>query len=129
MDFKKVLLPIVGIGGMVIAGVILNKRLSEPAKTVAAIIPEAEEAFAGVPLSKLSNLAKEVYHGLKCSIDQCGFLVFHYKSKRGHQIFHTQMSLDEVGKLISHGGHYPGELWSSADEFVKRANEKFTFNK
>lgn len=88
-----------------------------------------EETFGGITLSKLDKLAKEIYHGLSCSIDKWGFLVFNSKSKRGHQTFHTQMTLDETGRLINLGGHYPGQWWSSADEFVKKANELFTFKK
>ncbi len=43
-----------------------------------------EKTFGGVPLSKLSELVKKIYHGLYCSIDQGGFLIFHYKSNRGN---------------------------------------------
>jgi len=39
------------------------------------------------------------------------------------------MTLDEAGKLINLGGHYPGQWWSGADEFAKKANEIFTFKK
>ncbi len=80
-------------------------------------------------MSKLNELAKQVYHGMSCTIDQWGFLIFHSKSNRGHQLFHTQMTLDEAGKLINLGGHYLGQWWSSADEFAKRANELFIFKK
>ena len=129
MDIKKILLPIAGIGGAILTGVLLKKKPSETVKVATTVVPEPKELFAGVPLSKLNELAKEVYHGIKCTVDQWGFLVFHCKSKRGHQTFHTQMSLNHDGKLISLGGHYPGEWWSSADEFAKRANELFTFKK
>lgn len=80
-------------------------------------------------MSKLNELAKQVYHGMSCTIDQWGFLIFHSKSNRGHQLFYTQMKLDEAGKLINLGGHYLGQWWSSADEFAKRANELFIFKK
>ena len=74
-------------------------------------------------------MAKQIYHGLYCTIDQWGFLVFHYKSNRGHQTFHAQMTLDDAGKLVNLGGHYPGQWWSGADEFAKKANELFQFKK
>ena len=33
----------------------------------------------------------------------------------------------KAGKLKNLGGHYPGQWWSGADEFSKRANEIFKF--
>jgi len=128
MRFKKVVLTVAGIGGTILTGVLLKKSVSPSTVKVAReVIPEPEELFNGVPLSKLTELAKQIYHGLYCTIDKYGFLVFHHKSNRGHQTFHTQMVLDEVGKLKNLGGHYPGQWWSGADEFVKRANEIFKF--
>ncbi len=130
MNLKKVVFTVVGIGGTILTGVLLKKGTSSNAvKVVQEIMPEPEKCFSGVPLSKLTELAKQIYHGLYCAIDQWGFLVFHYKSNRGHQIFHTQMTLDEAGKLVNLGGHYPGQWWSGADEFAKRANEVFKFKK
>ncbi len=99
------------------------------AETAPTIPVPQEKYFGGVPLSELTGLAREIYHGEYCSIDQWGFLVFHSRSKRGHQHNHTQMELNDNGKLISLGGHYEGELWSIPDEFAKRANERFTFTK
>ena len=104
-------------------------ELHIPIKVLQEAIPEPEQYYKGVPLSKLDELAKQIYHGLHCTIDQWGFLVFHYKSNRGHTILHPQMTLDEAGKLINLGGHYPGQWWSGADEFAKKANEIFTFKK
>ena len=130
MNLKKVVFTVVGIGGTILTGVLLKKGTSSNAvKVVQEIMPEPEKCFSGVPLSKLTELAKQIYHGLYCTIDQWGFLVFHYKSNRGHQIFHTQMTLDEAGQLVNLGGHYPGQWWSGADEFAKRANEVFKFKK
>lgn len=130
MNAKKVVLTIAGIGGTIITGLLIKSGLSsKQAATVQQIIPEPEKCFSGVPLSKLTELAKQIYHGLYCTIDQCGFLVFHYKSNRGHQTFHTQMILDDAGKLVNLGGHYPGQWWSGADEFAKKANELFQFKK
>lgn len=90
-------------------------------------IEEAEETYGGVPLSKLNVLAKNVYHGLKVTVDQYGFLVFHYTSNSGKTKFDSQIELSEDNKLVSLGGHYPGQWYSSADDFVKKANELFTF--
>ena len=126
---KKSILPTLGVAGAVIAQALLIKKSTEHAKPAAAVVIEPENMFAGVPLSELNEVAKRVYHGLSCSIDKWGYLVFHCKSKRGHQLFHNQMTLDAAGKLISLSGHYPGETWSSADEFAKMANELFTFKK
>jgi len=126
---KKVILPVLGVGGAFITQALLYKKASCRAKPVTTATIEPEKMFAGVPLSDLNEVAKRVYHGLSCSIDKWGYLVFHCKSKRGHQLFHNQMMLDATGKLISLSGHYPGESWSSADEFAKIANELFTFKK
>lgn len=128
MNLKRIILTATGIGGTILTGVLIRKRSSSRTINVAQkVVPTPEKCFNGVPLSKLIELAKQIYHGLYCSIDQWGFLVFHYKSNRGHQTFHTQMTLDETGKLINLGGHYPGQLRSGADEFAKRANEMFKF--
>lgn len=128
MKLKKVAITLVGIGGTILTGILLKKGgASNTTKVVQGIVSEPEQYFHGVPLSKLTELAKQVHHGLYCSIDKWGFLIFHYKSNRGHQIFHPQMTLEKAGKLISLGGHYPGQLRSSADEFAKRANEIFKF--
>lgn len=129
MNIKKIVIPVVGVGAL-LTGILLKKNLvSDVTNVVSEALTEPEKAFGGIPLSRFNELAKEVYHGLSCTIDQCGFLVFHSKSNRGHQMFHIQMTLDEAGKLINLGGHYHGQLWSSADEFAKKANELFTFKK
>ena len=128
MKIKQISLTAIAIAGTILTGVLLkNVVSSNTAKVVQEAISEPEKRCKGVPLSKLTELAKQVYHGLYCTIDKWGFLVFHYKSNRGHQTFHTQMTLDETGKLINLGGHYPGQWWSRADEFAKRANEMFKF--
>ena len=130
MKLKNVVWTVAGIGGTILVGTLLKKGLSPTSvKVLQEAIPEPEQYYKGVPLSKLDELAKQIYHGLHCTIDQWGFLVFHYKSNRGHTILHPQMTLDEAGKLINLGGHYPGRWWSGADEFAKRANEIFTFKK
>lgn len=129
MNIKKIIIPVVGVGA-VLTKILLKKNLaSDVTNVISEAVTEPEKAFGGIQLSKLNELAKEVYHGLSCTIDQYGFLVFHSKSNRGHQTFHLQMTLDEAGKLINLGGHYPGQWWSSADEFAKKANELFTFKK
>ena len=128
IKIKNVIATIAGLIGTATAICLLKNSTKttsiSPKSTV-----EPEKLFAGIPLSKLSELAKQIHHGLYCTIDQWGFLVFHSKSNRGHQTFHTQMTLDETGKLINLGGHYPGQWWSSADEFAKKANEVFKFQK
>lgn len=88
-----------------------------------------EETFGGVPLSQFNKLAKQSYHGINCTIDQWGFLVFHSKSNRGHQTFHTQMMIDEAGKLINLGGHYLGQWKSSADYFAELVNKTLKLKK
>lgn len=106
------------------------KRNTFTPKAVTPIIQTVkEEFFAGVSLSELNDLAKQIYHGIGCSVDKWGFLIFSYKSNRGNITNHVQMSFNEAGKLISHGCHYPGQTWSGADEFAKRANELFKFKK
>ena len=129
MNIKKIIIPVVGVGALLTTILLKKNSVSDVTNFASETVTESEKAFAGIPLSKLNELAKKVYHGLSCTIDQYGFLVFHSKSNRGHQTFHTQMTLDETGKLINLGGHYPGQLWSSADEFAKKANELFTFKK
>lgn len=66
---------------------------------------------------------------MKVTIDEYGFLVFHYKSKSGKTTYHQQIEMNEFGKLINLGGYYSNQWWSTADEFVKKANELFLFKK
>ncbi|MBP0965415.1 MAG: hypothetical protein IJZ47_12980 [Oscillospiraceae bacterium] len=128
MKVQNIVLAVASIGGAILtAALIRNGVSSKTVKAVPKVAPEPEKYFKGVPLSKLTELAKQIYHGIYCSIDEWGFLIFHHKSNRGHQTFHTQMALDEAGKLINLGGHYPGQSWSGADEFAKKANEVFKF--
>ena len=126
---KNVIATVAGLIGTATAIYLLKSNSTKITNISPKSPVEPEKLFAGIPLSKLSELAKQIYHGLYCTIDQWGFLVFHSKSNRGHQTFHTQMTLDDAGKLINLGGHYPGQWWSSADEFAKKANEIFEFKK
>ena len=131
MDIKKIVIPIIGVG-VLITGILLKNNLraaSDVAKVAFKEAKEPVETFGGVSLSKLNELAKGIYRGISCTVDEWGFLVFHSKSNRGHQTFHTQMMIDGANKLKNLGGHYPGQWWSSADEFAKKANELFAFKK
>ena len=49
-------------------------------------------------------------------------MVFHYTSNSGKTRFHPQIGINESGKLVNLGGHYAGQWFSPADEFVKKAN-------
>lgn len=130
MNLKKAALVITSISGIILTEVLMKKgNSSNRVKVVQRVMPEPEICFKGVPLSKLSELAQQIHHGLYCSIDQYGFLIFHHKSNRGHQILHAQMTLDDTGKLINLEGHYPGQWLSAADKFANRANEKFRFER
>lgn len=130
MKLKNAVWTLIGLGGAIITGSMLKKSLSPSIVNVGQdAMPEPEQYYKGVPLSKLNELAKQIYHGLYCTIDQWGFLVFHHKSNRGHETLHPQMTIDKTGKLINLGGHYIGQWWSVADEFAKRANEMFIFQK
>ena len=132
IDIKKIVIPVIGVG-IVITGILLrgnSKAMPDAAKAAFKTAIEPDVTFGGIPLLKLNELSKEIYHGIKCTIDKWGFLVFHYKSKRGHQTFYSQMKIDDANKLVNmFNGHYQGQWWSSADEFVKRANELFSFKK
>lgn len=129
---KKIIISVVGIGSA-IAGTLLlknnSKTVSKVVKTATDVVKEPEQTFGGVPLSQLTELAKQCYHGISCTIDQWGFLIFHYKSNRGHQTFHTQMTIDEAGKLINLGGYYPGQWKSTADTFAEMVNNTFKLRK
>lgn len=128
MDIKKVLIPIAGIASAIVGALLLknnSKTASKVAKVATEAVKEPESLFGGVPLSKLSDLAKQCYHGISCTVDQWGFLIFHHKSNRGHQTFHTQMMIDDAGKLVNLGGYYPGQWKSTADTLAEMVNETF----
>ena len=130
---KKVLGVIGVTGTAALLALIINKMNnqsdSSDGDSVETVEPvEPEKYFHGVSLSELNKLAEQISRGISCSIDQWGFLVFNYLSRRGHQIFHDQMSIDENGKLKNLGSHYPNQWRSQADEFAEEANRKFDFD-
>lgn len=130
MNIKKKSL-IGGIGRLV-AGLFLKDKLKDKTvknKAIIDTVEEIKETFGGVPMEKLNELAKTVYHGVKVVIDEYGFLVFHYKSNSGKTTHKAQMEINELGQLVNLGGHYHNQWKSSADDFVKIANDKLKFKK
>ena len=130
---KKLLGVIGGTGAAALLAFIISKMNSKSdssdGDSVETVEPvEPEKYFHGVSLSELNKLAEQISRGISCSIDQWGFLVFNYLSRRGHQIFHDQMSIDENGKLKNLGSHYPNQWRSQANEFAEEANRKFDFD-
>lgn len=83
-----------------------------------------EPMFRGVSLKKLDEIAKSTYHGVKCALDNSGYLIYYYKSNRGHQTYSTQLELHD-NKLY--------DLWNSGydsvHEFIKKANVLFANNR
>ena len=70
MNIKNIAIPVIGIG-VVITGALLksnSRAVSDVAKDVLKTTPEPIETFGGVPLSKLNELAKDIYHGISCTI-------------------------------------------------------------
>ena len=89
---------------------------------------QSGESWHGVPLSELSKLAQETYRGRYVKVDQYNFLVFHYASNSRKTKFHVQCELDENGKIRrTLHNYYPGQWRDSADDFVEKANQRFTF--
>lgn len=89
---------------------------------------QSGERWHGVPLSELSKLAQTVYHGKYVEVDQYQFLVFYFTSSSNKTRFSVQCSLDENGQLrrLTHN-YYPGQWADSADDFVLKANQLFSF--
>ena len=105
------------------------KSFAKPAKKMAeeSVVPKAPVVkYMGVPLTELDALAKEMYHGIGCTIDKYGNLIFVHKSNRGHQTFRAMMVVED-GVMKQCMGHYPGQWWSTADEFASQASGRFTF--
>lgn len=130
---KKILGAIGSVGAAALLTLIINKMNNKSdaldTDSIETVEPsEPEKYFHGIPLSKLNELAEHINRGISCTIDQWGFLVFNYLSRRGHQTFHDQMTIDENGKLKNLGSHYPNQWWSQADEFAEEANIKFDFD-
>lgn len=132
MNIKKIGISLIGVAGVVSAIVIGNKNsktTTEFIKKTAETIKEKEACFGGVPLSEFNKIAKQCYHGIKCTVDQWGFLVFHHKSNRGRQTIRIQMEINELGELVNLGGYYPGQWKSTADDFVELVNNNFILKK
>ena len=131
MRIEKIIVPVISAVGTieVIGTAIMLKGMGSKDVLLSDSMSHANlEAFGEVPLSELNKIAREVYHGINCTVNN-GYLWFHYKSNRGHQLNHAQMAITKLGKLMVYGDHYAGETRDSADEFAKRANELFTFIK
>ena len=129
---KKLLISAFSIGSAIAGALLLKnnpKTASKVMKTATDFVKEPEQTFGSDPLSQLTELAKQCYHGISCTVDQWGFLIFHHKSNRGHQTFHTQMMIDATGKLVNLGGHYPGQWKSTADTFAEMVNNTFKLKK
>lgn len=132
MKIKKIGISIVGVAGVVGAIVIGNKNpktTTEVIKKAAKTVKGKEDYFGGIPLSEFNMIAKQCYHGIKCTVDQWGFLVFHHKSNRGHQTIRVQMKMNDSGELVNLGGYYPGQWKSTADDFVELVNNSLNLKK
>lgn len=84
--------------------------------------------YGGVPVSEINSIAQTIHHGINAHVYN-GFLVFLYKSNRGHCTESCQIDINNVGKLVRLFGYYPGQWTDAADEFIKVINNKFTFTK
>lgn len=130
MKIKRVVKTAITVSGTIIMGILVNKGLSkETGKVVSKVVSEPEKKFKGIPLSKLTEIAKSIDNRDYCTIDEWGFLVLHYKSNRGRQNFQTQLKVDGLHKLsdMAGGPRFSGQRWSHASEFVKRVNENIKF--
>lgn len=130
-----------GLLGDILKGLLSNttgqentRRSYEPQKRYTPeeyVIYEQEqsgETWHGVPLSELSKVAQTTYRGKYVKVDQWNFLVFHYSSNSRKTSLSVQCELDENGQLKQMPrGYYPGQWRDSADEFVEKANQQFTF--
>ena len=88
----------------------------------------AERMWHGVPLRELAKLVDDIYHGQNVTVDEYGFLVVHFTSRSGKKTHHVQCSVDENGKLRRDTNYpYPGQYRDSADTFIEKANQIFTF--
>ncbi len=89
---------------------------------------QSRQRWHGVSLSELSRLAQMTYRGKYCKSDKYDFLVFYYTSNSRKTSLSIQCELDENGQLrqIPHG-YYSGQWRDSADEFVEKANQRFSF--
>ena len=120
----------IAIIGTIVVGIChFARKSSATVQNTLSSTADSTVCFKGVPLSDLSELAKNVYHGISCTIDKYGFLNFHYKSNRGRQTLCARLTLNDAGKLKNLSNCFPNQLWSGVDAFLKEANEKFTFTK
>lgn len=85
---------------------------------------EFDDTFYGIPLSELNELV----HGVYVTKESDSRLCCHYKSISGKTKFESTIEVDEDGKLVNKLDiHYPGQWATSADYFVKEANQRYTF--
>lgn len=101
--------------------------LSNASAFLNSLSEEPYQEFHGVPLSELSKLAKEeAMRGEYCSI-QDEHLILHYHSNRGKPMQRRLTFDDKKKKFIPSGYYYANQYYSPEDDFIKLANEKFSF--
>ena len=70
MNIKRVVKTAITVSGTIIMGVLVNKGLSkETGKVVSKVISEPEKKFKGIPLSKLTEIAKTIDNRDFCTIN------------------------------------------------------------
>lgn len=121
------------IGGVlftVVAGSIIYVKTSKKAPIISTNnsqglpVPKikTEETFHGVPVSKLDEIAKQCYHGEGVYITKDGYLMFKFRSNRGHQTMTSQMSVGN-GKIAP----LFGSNRQSIDEFLEKVRSSVVF--
>lgn len=110
------------------AGEIMGMSISRQSQYVIYEQEQSGQRGHGVSLSKLSRLAQTTYRGKYCKIDKYDFLVFYYTSNSRKTSLSIQCELDENRQLRRiPRGYYLGQWHDSADEFVEKANQHFSF--
>lgn len=91
---------------------------------------ESGEIWHDVQVSDLSRLAQMTYHGEFVRIDENDFLEYSFTSNSGKTKLSAQCYIDDDGHLVrTPHNYYPGQWRDSADDFVEKANQSFSFSR
>ena len=121
---KKVILAFLGLGAAIIGAFLTNKGDND--LNDSNLDEDDDETFGGVNLSEINEIAKMFNQG-KCRKVGKNLLLFERKSNRGHERHRDEIELDEDGKLHNKGYHYPNQLKSKTDWFIKDLEKNYNF--
>lgn len=114
MKIKKIIAPIiVTVSSGIVIALLKNKNPKNTAKVISSAtkiasdtVSKAEKMFGGITQSKIDELVKNTYRGIKAVING-DTLEYWYKSNSGKSTNMVRLTLDAAGKINAYLGNGP----------------------